>query len=124
MVQRKLHQKDEFYITVTYYKRSYCYRVKHQPLNNGEEIFNIITKQKTVVLTSKRPQLCDQALIDNKQVYTYDEQEITNKCLMNRIIEAIDRHTNSTNKRHYREQLMNQDSAGKLSKTNRVKLLT
>ncbi|MCU7550640.1 hypothetical protein OCK74_16090 [Chitinophagaceae bacterium LB-8] len=92
MLQRKLRRDSEFYITVNYKRRNQCYKVKHQSLNDEEEIFNIISNNRTVVVTSKRPQFCTQVIMDYKQVYTYDDHEITNKCLMNRIIEAIDKH--------------------------------
>ena len=91
MINRKSNLNSEFNITVKYHRRNYCYKVIHQLVNNKEEIFNIITRQKTVVLRSKRPQLYSQVLLDCKQVYSYNKHEITNKCLMNRIIEAIDK---------------------------------
>ena len=93
MLQRKSNRNSEFCITVSYKKRNQHYRVKHQLLNDEEEKFSIITTNRTVVLMSKRPQLCGQVLMDYKQVYFYDDLEITNKCLMKRIIEAIDKHT-------------------------------
>jgi hypothetical protein len=93
MLQSKLCRNSEFCITVSYKRRNQHYRVRHQPLNDDEEMFSIITSNRTVVLTSKRPQFSKQVMVDYKQVYAYDEQEITNKCLMNRIIEAIDEHT-------------------------------
>lgn len=86
MIQEKLQRKNEFVITVKYHGRNYSYKVKQQLVSEEEQVFNIIASQKTVVLTSKRQQFCNQV----KQVYTYDDQKITNKCLMNRIIEAID----------------------------------
>ena len=91
MVEKNSKPNSEFFITVKYNRRNYCYKVRHQLVDNKEEIFNIITRQKIVVLKSKRPQLSDKALLDNKQVYTYNKHEITNKCLMKRIIEVIDK---------------------------------
>lgn len=93
MLQKQFSRNSEFFITVSYKKRNQHYRVKHQLLNDEEEKFSIITNNRTVVLMSKRPQFCEQVLMDYKQVYTYDDQEITNKCLMKRVIEAIDKHT-------------------------------
>jgi hypothetical protein len=97
MVERKSNRNSEFQITVQYHRRNHCYRVKHQLVNDGKEVFNIIAKHKTIVLTSKRPQLYNQVLMDIKQVYSYNKHEVTNKCLMNRIIEAIDKYLQFNN---------------------------
>jgi hypothetical protein len=92
MAEKKFHRNNEFCITVSYKKRSQQYRVKHDPLNSEEEKFSIITNNRTVVLTSKRQPSCSTLSVDQKQAYFYDDHEITNKCLMKRIIEAIDKH--------------------------------
>ena len=97
MVESKTIRNSEFYITVNYNRRNHCYKVTHQLVNGGKTIFNIIAKHKTVVLTSKRPQHYNRGLLDSKQVYSYNRHEITNRCLMNRIIEAIDQYVQFNN---------------------------
>lgn len=77
MIQEKFQRKNVFTITVTYNKRNYSYKVKQQLVSEEEQVYNIISSQKTVLLTSKRQQFRKKF----KQVYSYDDQKITNKCL-------------------------------------------
>lgn len=69
------------------------FRVRHLVTNAEEELFKIITGHRTVEITFKRHPSENKTAGGNRKVYTYNKDEITNVCLMKRIIDAIAQYT-------------------------------
>ncbi|MEI6949719.1 hypothetical protein V9K67_21205 [Paraflavisolibacter sp. H34] len=80
-----------FFITVNYKFRTYEYKVEQRPDYGEGEIISIITPKKTVVLTARCPGP-QKGRGSRKKVYSYDEDAVSNKVLMARVIRALEQY--------------------------------
>jgi hypothetical protein len=85
-------QTEAFFITVRMHSRTYWYLVISQRLGSNEEQFSIIADQRTITIKSTFRVIRQAGEEVKQRVFSYDEDNITNKKLMMKIIDAIKDH--------------------------------
>lgn len=83
---------EEFSIKVEYNKKAYYYKVVHQRISYDKELFQVIAAHRTVEIEADWQVLNRHGLNYIKRKYGYDQTDITNKTLIQKVINSIDKH--------------------------------
>ncbi|MGE5521722.1 MAG: hypothetical protein ACM3VS_17495 [Candidatus Dadabacteria bacterium] len=82
----------DFIINVTFRTRTHQYRIVPQVVNKDEELFSLVGNRRTVLIRSTlNSVMCNGSKIDQRN-YSYNTEDVTNACLMKKVIDAIDNH--------------------------------
>jgi hypothetical protein len=85
-------QTEAFFITVRMHSRTYWYLVISQCVSGNEEQFSILADQRTIAIKSTFRVIRQVGEEVKQRLFSYDEDNITNKKLMMKIIDAIKEH--------------------------------
>lgn len=79
---------QQFSINLNYNKRRYRYTVTHHCPAAGHEVFRIIRHDRIVIVESR----WEERGRSRQRVFTYDQERITNRGLITKIIALIGQH--------------------------------